>query len=395
MSRLAELIVEHCPDGVDFMSLDSLIDYEQPGKYLVSSTAYRDDFATPVLTAGQTFVLGHTDEMNGVYPASATSPVVIFDDFTTAFKWVDFPFKAKSSAMKMLTPKPGSTASLRFLYYAMRTIEYAPQDHARQWISTYSKFRVPVPPPEVQREVVRQLDLVAQLSKDLQLALKQEIRARRVQHGFYRRRILDEISKYDAVPLHQVADFFNAKAHEKLVSPDGDVALLTARFISTEGRMARYVRQEDVLTPACEGDVALVMSDLPNGRALARTFLVDANDKYAANQRVCLLRARDKDVVSPRFLSQVLNRHPALLSYDNGAEQTHLKKGYIQDLLLALPPLPEQLRLVELLERLDASFIELVNVALPAEAAARSAQFDHYSRRLLHFPSLTTGGSAA
>ncbi|PKQ10151.1 MAG: restriction endonuclease subunit S, partial [Actinobacteria bacterium HGW-Actinobacteria-9] len=157
MSRIDELIRELCPDGVKHLPLGDLLDYEQPGKYLVASTQYDDGFATPVLTAGQTFFLGYTDETSGVYPASPERPVIIFDDFTTAFKWVDFPFKAKSSAMKMLTPKQGGIAVLRYVYFVMQTIPYAPQDHARQWISTYSEFRVPVPPLEVQQEIVRVL----------------------------------------------------------------------------------------------------------------------------------------------------------------------------------------------------------------------------------------------
>ena len=75
------------------------VDYIQPTPYLVASTNYSDDYSTPVLTAGKTFVLGYTNEINGIY---SNLPVVIFDDFTTDSKFVDFPFKAKSSAMKIL-----------------------------------------------------------------------------------------------------------------------------------------------------------------------------------------------------------------------------------------------------------------------------------------------------
>ncbi|MDK9642145.1 hypothetical protein [Propionibacterium freudenreichii] len=158
MSRIDDLIQELCPDGVPTMSLGELLDYEQPGRYLVASTDYRDEYATPVLTAGQTFILGYTDEVEGVYSANRESPVLIFDDFTTAFKWVDFPFKAKSSAMKMLTLRAGVPALIRYIYFAMQCIGFEPQDHARHWIGKYSLFRIPVPPLEVQCEIVRVLD---------------------------------------------------------------------------------------------------------------------------------------------------------------------------------------------------------------------------------------------
>ena len=186
MSRIDELIAKLCPDGVEYRALSDLISYEQPGKYLVESTNYDGSYPTPVLTAGQTFVLGYTDEADGIYPASKDEPVVIFDDFTTAFKWVDFPFKAKSSAMKMLRPRSTDDMSLRFAFYVMQTIAYQPQDHARQWISTYSKFTVPVPPLEVQREIVRVLDLFTTLEAELEA----ELGARRRQYAHYRDALL-------------------------------------------------------------------------------------------------------------------------------------------------------------------------------------------------------------
>ena len=92
-SKLDELIQQYCPDGVEYKKVGDIADYEQPSKYLVKNTDYNDDFETPVLTAGQTFILGYTNETDGIYPASKESPVIIFDDFTAAFKWVDFPFK--------------------------------------------------------------------------------------------------------------------------------------------------------------------------------------------------------------------------------------------------------------------------------------------------------------
>jgi type I restriction enzyme S subunit len=186
VSRFDDLVARTCPKGVPFRPLADLIRYEQPSKYLVASTEYSVAHPTPVLTAGQTFILGYTAETEGIYEASPDRPVVIFDDFTTAFKWVDFRFKAKSSAMKMLTALDESRVGLRYLFYAMQTIKYAPQDHARQWISTYSRFRIPVPPLVVQQEVVGILDSFSRLEAELEAELK----ARRVQYEFYRERLL-------------------------------------------------------------------------------------------------------------------------------------------------------------------------------------------------------------
>jgi len=188
MSRLNQLIQELCPHGVKYISLDKVIDYEQPTKYIVKSTDYDDSFETPVLTAGQTFILGYTDEKEGIYKASKENPVIIFDDFTTSFHWVDFKFKVKSSAMKILKLKPKfkDTVSFRYIYYAMKNIKYVPGNHSRQWISKYSKFCIPLPPLPVQQEIVRILDDLTKVTIELNKELNIELEARKKQYEYYR-----------------------------------------------------------------------------------------------------------------------------------------------------------------------------------------------------------------
>lgn len=122
-------------------SLGDCLDYLQPTKYLVSNTNYDNKHPTPVLTAGKTFVLGYTNETKGIFKKGL--PVIIFDDFTTASKFVDFPFKAKSSAMKILLAKEGT--EIKFIYEAMQLIRYEVGVHERHWISIFSKLSIPVP----------------------------------------------------------------------------------------------------------------------------------------------------------------------------------------------------------------------------------------------------------
>ena len=173
-----------CPNGCEYKKVGDIADYEQPTKYLVKSTDYKDGFETPVLTAGQTFILGYTNETDGIYPASKTSPVIIFDDFTGAFKWVDFPFKVKSSAMKMITAK--ENVLIKYLYYLMGYLNYSSDEHKRLWISVYSEFKIPVPPLPVQEEIVRILDRFDSLCNDISEGLPAEIEARQKQYEYYR-----------------------------------------------------------------------------------------------------------------------------------------------------------------------------------------------------------------
>ena len=124
--------------------LGDLLQYEQPQKYIVVSSEYDDSFDIPVLTAGQSFVLGWTNEKTGIKKASPENPVIIFDDFVTSSHYVDFPFKIKSSAMKLLS-STNSTIDIDFSFNLLNQINYIPISHMRHWISMFAQFNVYAP----------------------------------------------------------------------------------------------------------------------------------------------------------------------------------------------------------------------------------------------------------
>lgn len=171
--------------------MSEVIEYIQPGRYIVDSTEYSDEYNIPVLTAGQTFVLGYTKEDFGIYEASKKFPVIIFDDFTTSNHWVDFNFKVKSSAMKILKLKKDvNDVVFRYIYYSMQCIRYKPENHSRQWIGTYSNFQIPVPPLKEQERIVSILDKFNALVNDISIGLPAELKARRQQYEYYRNKLL-------------------------------------------------------------------------------------------------------------------------------------------------------------------------------------------------------------
>ncbi|WP_019593070.1 restriction endonuclease subunit S [Thioalkalivibrio sp. ALM2T] len=157
--------------------------------------------------------------------------------------------------------------------------------------------------------------------------------------------------------LGDIVEFTQGKAHEPFVDEDGEYICVNSRFISTNGRAVK--RCTENLTPADEGDVLMVMSDLPNGRALARSFLVEYSGLYAVNQRVC--RIRPIGALS-LFLFFLLNRHPALLYKDDGFNQTHLSGADFTKLQIYLPSTDEQLSISRYLSshirRIDALLAE-------------------------------------
>lgn len=158
-------------DGTDYprweeRALGELFDYERPDAYIVNSTEYKDKYPIPVLTANQAFILGYTNETSGIYKGE---PVILFDDFTCDIKFADFPFKVKSSAMKLLHVKDNIPSV--FAYNLLKHIDYKPQAHARHWISIMQPIIVCIPCLEEQQKIA---DLLSDMDNAIDLA-KQEL----------------------------------------------------------------------------------------------------------------------------------------------------------------------------------------------------------------------------
>ena len=171
-------------ESVEWKKLGEVLEYEQPTPYLVKSSKYDDSFDTPVLTAGQSLLLGFTNEKEGIYKADKKNPTIIFDDFTTSFHWIDYSFKIKSSAMKMLRPK--NDVCFRYVFYAMKSIGFIPTGHQRHWISKYSQFEIPCPSLEEQERIVGILDTFTASITNLEAQLEQ----RQKQYEYYREKLL-------------------------------------------------------------------------------------------------------------------------------------------------------------------------------------------------------------
>lgn len=139
--------------------LGEVLNYEQPNKYIVESTTYDDSYKIPVLTAGQSFVLGYTNETENIYD---NLPCIIFDDFTTSIQYVDFPFKVKSSAMKILTTDVNEN-DIRYLYYRLSIIKVDTGLHKRYWISRFAPMHIEIPELKEQRKIANILDKISAL----------------------------------------------------------------------------------------------------------------------------------------------------------------------------------------------------------------------------------------
>ena len=143
------------PNGWCECQLENIEKYEQPQAYIVKSTDYDDKYLIPVLTAGKSFIIGYTNETEGIYQ---NTPCIIFDDFTTDSKLVDFPFKVKSSAMKIL--RVADSIEIEYVAMFMNITRLIGDTHKRYWISEYSKLCIPIPPKEEQKRIANAVNVM-------------------------------------------------------------------------------------------------------------------------------------------------------------------------------------------------------------------------------------------
>ncbi|MCG8432105.1 MAG: restriction endonuclease subunit S [Candidatus Omnitrophica bacterium] len=384
MNKIEKLIDELCPDGVEFQELGQVLDYEQPTQYIVNSTKYSDEHVTPVLTAGQSFILGYTDEMEGIYKADKEKPVIIFDDFTTSFHWVDFDFKVKSSAMKMIRPKENVDISFRFIYFSMRCIGYQPQDHARHWISKYSKFKIPIPPLIVQKEIVKILDNFTMLEAELEA----ELEARRKQYEYYRDELLkSETSK--VVKLGKIMTIVRGSSPRPIskyitntkegvswikigdVNPGDKFVLKTKQKITQAGaQKSRLLKKGDFI--------------LSNSMSFGRPYIL--NIEGCIHDGWIAMSDFEDNVISD-FLYHLL-RSSLIQGYwrqkaSSGTVQ-NLNADIVRETEVSIPAIEEQKRIVSILDKFDA-LVNDISIGLPAELRARRKQYEYYLGKLLTF----------
>lgn len=153
--------------------------------------------------------------------------------------------------------------------------------------------------------------------------------------------------------LSEVANYENGKAHEQDISENGEFVVVNSKFISTDGAVAKYSNKAFCL--AEKGDILMVLSDVPNGRAIAKCFYVYEENKYTVNQRICKITSFDCDSL---FIFYLMNRNPYFLSFDDGVKQTNLRNDDVQSFPFLIPfNINEQQKIASCISSLDALII--------------------------------------
>jgi type I restriction enzyme S subunit len=212
-------------------------------------------------------------------------------------------------------------------------------------------IEIPLPPlPEQQRIVAILDEAFAAIAKAKANAEQNLKNAKELFESYLQGVFENKGEGWEEKTLGEVCEFRNGAAHEQHIDEDGKYILVNSKHISSDGEKGK--RTNSALSPLYVGDIAFVMSDVPNGKALAKCFLVDRNNTYTLNQRIGAIRSKMFD---DEFLVYQFNRHKYLLSFNNGENQTNLRKNDILNCPLYLPKMVEQQTIVQ---KLDALSIE-------------------------------------
>ena len=303
--------------------LGQLLPYIQPTKYIVESTDYNNDYKTPVLTAGKTFVLGYTNEENGIYE---DLPVIIFDDFTTASKYVNFSFKVKSSAMKILKPDT-KLVDPKYIYYRMQIINIDHSTHKRYWIQQFSKIKVSIPPIEEQRRIVSRIE---ELFSELDSAVE-TLQKTRQQLEIYRQAVLKEAFEgdYRQTPLKKISKTISGYAFKsKKYSSEGEYTVIKIgnvkpfRFDFSRDHTKTNEVDESILYKYLlkKGDCLITLTGSRGKRDYGYVAMITDQTNYLLNQRVAALRF-DTSIAFPKFYQYYLSSpqyRNIFFSYETG-----------------------------------------------------------------------------
>ena len=331
--------------------LGELLPFEQPTAYIVKSTDYSDAYATPVLTAGKSFILGKTNETDGIFDQL---PVIIFDDFTTATQFVNFRFKVKSSAMKILHINTDLVIP-KYIFYRLQIIQFDHSTHKRYWIQSYSKIKVLIPPLDEQFRIVARIEeLFSELDKAVDT-----LKTTKEQLEVYRHAVLVDAFRVATNSTHLKIGYVCAKIVDCPHSTpkwekNGKLCLRTTNFKRgyLDLQSPNYVSEETFndrnrrIIPQ-PGDVLYSRE----GSVLGIACTIPSNVYPCLGQRMMLLRSGEK--LNNRYLMHYLNSPMVtnhVIATKGGTGSPHINVGDIKEFQIPIPSLEEQSNRVRQIE---------------------------------------------
>ena len=315
--------------------LGEILSYEQPTKYIVESTDYDDSYETPVLTAGKSFLLGHTNETKGIYE---NPPVIIFDDFTTANKYVDFKFKVKSSAMKLLTPV-NEDINLKYVFSMMQSLKFNYDTHKRYYLSVYQYLKISLPILSDGTPDMKEQERIVEI---LEKAQRLKDKGKNAEELFdeYLKSIFYEMfydKEFEGKSFFKVFDSTTGKLDSNAMEKNGKYPFFTCS--QETFKINNYAFD-------CE---ALLLS---GNNAAGKYSVKHYNGKFNAYQRTYVLTLREKG--NFRYFHFVLtNKLKKLRQMSIGTNTKYLTLGILDTIKIPFPPLPLQEKFAKIVEQIE------------------------------------------
>ncbi len=346
------------PSNWQRVRLGDILSYEQPTKYLVATTQYLQKGFTPILTAGKTFILGYTNDKHGIY---MNIPVIIFDDFTTDSKMVNFPFKVKSSAIKILSLRDNNQADLKYIYEKLTLLKHQVTDHKRYWIDEFSNFEIPLPPLNEQIAIANilsgldrylcSLDALILKKESVKKALSFELLSQR-------KRLKGFNQAWQRVRLGDICEITTG-------SLDANEMVYYGKY-----RFYTCAKEYYFIDKYAFDTEAILISG--NGAYVG--YVHYYKGKFNAYQRTYVLDNFSEHIMFVKyFLTMFLQSH--IQTNRNEGNTPYIVMATLKDFEIPLPPLNEQIAIANILSDLDHEIISLKN---------KKRQFENIKKALNH-----------
>ncbi|NCS98830.1 hypothetical protein GW764_01450 [Candidatus Parcubacteria bacterium] len=344
------LLQKNIPKDWSVKKIKDLLDFEQPTKYIVESSSYTTTGKTAVLTANKSFVLGYTNETDGVY---TDTPAIIFDDFTTDSKYVDFPFKVKSSAIKILTNRDQNT-DLKFVYEIMKSFTFPIANHKRHYISQYQELDIVIPSIKEQRKIadilsavddnITKISEIINATKRLKTSLTHKIFSEYINEKNEKWVRLGDVcvTSSGGTPLKSKREYYENGTIPWLTS--GEVR---QGHVSTSKQFITKQALEDSSAKVFPRNTILIAM---YGATAGQVGLLDFES--STNQAICGVLPNDK--FYPEFLYQfLLTITKDFVNQATGAAQPNISQAVIRDTFIPVPDLEKQHKIAEIISSID------------------------------------------
>ena len=240
----------------------------------------------------------------------------------------------------------------KFVYYFITSINWLKKNTGTTLPSltqqVVKSVELPIPSFSEQQSIVDYLDSAFAKIDAMKANAEKALNEAKALFQASLKEMLEPKEGWEEKTINDVAFFRNGIAHEKDIEDSGDYVVINSKFVATGGTIRKYSNEQ--LSPLYINEIVMVMSDVPKGKTLAKCYIIECNNKYSLNQRICAFKSKGLDV---KFLYYLLNRNPHLLKYDNGENQTNLRKKQILECPLTFPSQKnEQQRIVICLDSL-------------------------------------------